>query len=343
MKYTPNFQHGSCRQRCEKAVTWVETHIKRNKNYWLSTREIDRHFSNKPLGLYLRNKLLICVNDYYDHSRGICKTYKRNCAGVDYVKAAIGMGDVVLTPNDDLVAQLESGDFDYATKSNRDFHPLQFKPKIQKRPLLKKYGYRHEYDIKAAAHTLLLQHAQTLGLNIPTPAFDSYILDRTQVRMDLALAVGVDTDTIKSIMTALLQGAYITSWHQSSVFGYLDWNINALTRLKNNTYIQQFQRELKEIWRVVKPSLMCGTYERSDGRVVCMSITPRQKSAVYRQLEESVRVVIIKYLNKHKNKHFFEHDGWSCSSVVDIPMLVREVTRQTGFVIQLDWTIHEYN
>jgi hypothetical protein len=56
-----------------------------------------------------------------------------------------------------------------------------------------------------------------------------------------------------------------------------------------------------------------------------------------------VGVVIQRYLKRTKNKYFFEHDGWSCEKAIDIGQLLREVKNKTGFVIQLDWTIHEYN
>jgi hypothetical protein len=68
----------------------------------------------------------------------------------------------------------------------------------------------------------------------------------------------------------------------------------------------------------------------------------KMKSEIYRFLEEKVRVVIKKHLKKTKNKAFIEHDGWSSERAVDIDRLKYEVEKQTGFVIELDWTIHEY-
>jgi hypothetical protein len=329
--------------RCRTAIEFVETYLRKNSDRPVASRIIDQHFSNKPLGAFLRKHLLICTNDYYNFERGICKQYRLNTDGVKYIKALTGLGDSEIKPDADLVAQLESGNFEYENKSNRNFHPLQFKPKIQKLPLLQKYGYRHEYDIKCAAHTLILQHAQHLGLKKPTPAFDQYISDRTAVRKDLATAVGIEVDTVKLIMTSLLQGGYISSWHECAVFKYLNYDSDRLERLKNNSYIQGFQTDLREIWKTIKPSMDLGTVVRSDGVVISRRISSKKKSQLYRELEQSVGVVIQRYLKRTKNKYFFEHDGWSCEKAIDIGQLLREVKNKTGFVIELDWTIHEYN
>jgi hypothetical protein len=343
MTYIPNFSHPRVINRCRIAIEFVETYLRKNTSRAVASRIIDQHFSNKPLGAFLRKQLLICTRDYYNHEQGICKQYRLNPEGVKYIKSLTGLGDTEIKPDAELILQLESGNFEYENKSNRNFHPLQFKPKIQKLPLLKKYGYRHEYDIQCAAHTLILQHAQHLGLQTPTPAFDQYIEDRTAVRNSLALEIGVDVETVKSIMTSLLQGGYISSWYECSIFEYLNHDINRLYKLKENLYIQQFQRDLRAIWKTIKPSMDLGTVVRSDGVVISRRISSKKKSQLYRELEQSVGVVIQRYLKRTKNKYFFEHDGWSCEKAIDIGQLLREVKNKTGFVIQLDWTIHEYN
>lgn len=342
-KLPHNFSDPRIINRCRTAIEFAETYLRKNTSRPVASRIIDRHFSNKPLGKFLRQHLLICTNDYYNHERGICKQYRLNSEGVKYIKSLTGLGDTEIKPDQDLVAQLESGDFEYDTKSNRNFHPLQFKPKIQKVPLLKKYGYRHEYDIKCAAHTLILQHARHLGLQTPTPAFDQYIQDRTAVRINLAKEIGVDVDTVKLILTSLLQGGYISTWHECAIYKYLNYDFDRLSLLKNNEYIQGFQRDLKAIWKTIKPSMDLGTVVRSDGVVISRRITSKRKSQLYRELEQSVGVVIQRYLKRTKNKYFFEHDGWSCEKAIDISALLREVKNKTGFVIELDWTIHEYN
>jgi hypothetical protein len=103
--------------------------------------------------------------------------------------------------------------------------------------------------------------------------------------------------------------------------------------LREDLYIQQYLTDLRGMWKEIRKHQSMRYKERFNAKM---------KSDLYRFLEESVRVVIKRYLKKNKNKSFVEHDGWSCQTAVDIDRLIFEVKKQTGFVIKLDWTIHEY-
>lgn len=333
--YQPNFSDPRIRRRSIKALEFVEQRIK-NSNTWLSTREIARHFGwprQNSLAQYLRQQLLICTDQYFNMQTGQCKRYTVNQEGTKQIKAQLGITDLAPSISQEHQQQLRSGQFEYLDKSSREYHPLQNLPRRQKVPLLSRHGYRHEYDIKCAAQTLILQHARSLGFDRATPALDRYIQDRTSVRQELSESLGLDTLTVKKCLTAILNGASISQWHENHIFQLVNYSRPHIERLRENLYIQQYQREVRQMWRQIRKSLTLAPRQRFNAKM---------KSLIYRSLEESVRSVIKRSLTKDKNRAFIEHDGWTCQRAVDIDRLCLQVRNKTGFVIELDWTIHEY-
>jgi hypothetical protein len=335
VNYTPKFSDARIQRRISKSLDWCNTYLSQNKRHWLSFTEIQRQFGSqsRPLGQYLRRSLLICVNPYYSNlTESVCKTYKLNLDGYHSLCEAIDY-EPKYHPSVEVLETLDTGEFEYKTVGHRDYHPLQNLPKRIKQPLLASKGYRHEYDIECCAQTLLVQHSRKLGLKKPTPALDRYISDRTSVRSELMTRTGLDSKTIKQILTALLNGSNLSCWHTNSIFAYVNYNKQMIQFLKEDHYIQQYICDVRGMWSEIRKHQSLRYKERFNAKM---------KSEMYRSLEEEVRVVIQRYLKKTKNRAFVEHDGWSCQTAVDTARLTYEVKRQTGFVIKLDWTIHEY-
>jgi hypothetical protein len=297
----------------------------------LSRNEIYKHFGNtsRQPGAYLKQLLLLETDGYYNHITGQCKKYSLRKQNLQELKNLVGYKENT-TVSSLTLQELESGQFEYEHKSNRQFHPLQFKPKRKKRTILSRHGYRYEFDIRAAAHTLLLQHARHLGHTQPTPALDEYLNNRDQFRSYLAHELNTSQKTAKAILTGILQGAVISSWYTSTIFEQLDYNRDRVEHLRSLEFVQQYQTECREIWRTIKVAR--GITTRMNGK---------KKAEIYRELENQVGKTIQKYLNKTNNTYFFEHDGWSCREMIDPMRLCDEVRRQTGFVIELDCTIWE--
>jgi hypothetical protein len=332
--YAPKFTDPRVKAKCLSALEFLEQYVKSTQSNWLSSREIQRQFGSlsRPLGKFLRDTLLICTDPYFNIQTGQCKKYISNPDGVKYIKQQLGIDSVKISVTEQIQHELVTGEFEYTEKSNRIHHPLQRMPRRIKVPILRKNNYRHEYDIQCSVHRLLLQHARNLGMSALTPALDEYISDRTTVRQRLSEECGVSSDQIKQVLTAVIQGGTLSAYHENRIFASLNYNRISLGNLQVNPYILQFKEDCRQIWKTIKPTMSVGTC-RLNGR---------DKSQLYRILEESVRVVIVRSLKRSKNKHFFEHDGWTCQRAVDIDQLISEVRRQTGFVIELDWTIHEY-
>lgn len=330
--YVPNFKDPRIQKRCIGALEFCEQHLAHRKITWISRKEIYKHFGNtsRDLGKYLKDLLLKTEDSYFNMSTGQCKKYSLDRNGFTNLKQSLGIDEVPFGVTDAVSQQLESGAFEYTRLSDREFHSLQFKPKYKKQRILRKFGYRYEFDIKTAAHTLILQYARGLGYNEPTPALDLYIRNKDQIREELAESAGIDSSQTKRILTGILQGASLSPWHTNLIFAQVNYRRDVLEHLRSNTFIKQYQEEVRSIWKHIKNTR--GVTERMSGRV---------KSAIYRELESSVRCCIQKYLKKHKNIHFFEHDGWTCREMPDVNQLLQQVKRQTGFVIELDCTIYE--
>jgi hypothetical protein len=275
---------------------------------------------------------LICTNTHYSTADGRCKTYRLNTEGYLSLCEAISYASKIPI-SEKHTKELDSGEFEYTEKANRDYHPLQNLPKRIKKPLLASKGYRHEYDIRCCAQTLILQYARSLGFKKATDHLDRYISAKTTVRDQLSQRLELDTQTIKRILTALLNGASISAWHENMIFSYVNYNKRMINHLCEDPYIQGYQKEVRDLWKFLRSTRDLDKGERFNAKM---------KSEIYRELEESVRVAIKRHLKKTQNVAFIEHDGWSSQKPVDIERLKYEVKQQTGFVIELDWTIHEY-
>ena len=334
MTYTPKFTDPRVIKSCNNALMYVEQFVK-DQPRWLSSREISKHFSwtGRPLGKYLKETLLICTDPYFNIQTGQCKKYIKNDNGINLIKQKLGVVCIPMVIDSQSNQQLDSGEFEYKESNGREYHPLQNLPKRIKKPLLTSKGYRHEYDIQCCAQTLLLQYSRTKGFNKPTPALDQYISDRTLIRNDLCERLSLENTTIKKILTAILNGGSISAWHENMIFSYVNYNKLMISELSVDPYIQRYQKEVREMWKFLR-----GTQSLREGQ----RFNAKMKSEMYRFLEEEVRVVIKKHLKRTGNKAFIEHDGWSSRKPVDIDLLKYEVKQQTGFVIELDWTIHEY-
>ena len=60
-----------------------------------------------------------------------------------------------------------------------------------------------------------------------------------------------------------------------------------------------------------------------------------------RQYGDQVARSIRKYLKSKRVRFLWVHDGWQCDKAVDPNELLQRVRTQTGFVLELDWTIYK--
>ena len=341
----PKFTDPRVERRIKQALAFCQNWLSTSRPQWLSTREIDRHFgmSARPLCTYLKQELLICVDPYFNGYTGRCKKYILNKKGFDQLSIRVGMKQSTEVI-DQYRDELESGVFEYNDTSNRKYHPIQNIKRAVKKSGLARYGYRFNYDIVACAPTLLLQHARKLGLSTPTPTVDQYLIDRTQMRQAIATDTGIQLEKIKVVVNALFQGAYLSHFYGTRILTELDNNDRHIHALKLNTTIQLMRSEIKQIWQTIIPHMKRELTDKQkiDGSYRFKAITGRKKAELYRQLEQSVLTQIDKYLKKTNNTFLLEHDGWTCKEMIEVNDLIRLVRTNTGYVIDIDCEIIDY-
>lgn len=335
--YKPNFSDPRVHSRAIQALDWVNQYASRNNNTWFSSREIDRQMGNqsRPLGRWLKFKLLICSVSYYDAFSGQCKQYRLNPEGYQEVCGAVGH-----EPRFKITAELEqqfvSGDFEYESKSDRLFASAQFIPKPERRAILENHGYLHHYDVEAAAPTLLLQQALKLSPQSKDlfPSLRRMIGDRSLIRNQIAQEADCDPSEIKFLINCLLQGAVLTTSRFSSIPQRFSFDL--IKRLQVNTTLCEIRNEIRYLWSILREDMPVRYLTDRNGRTRRRALSGRDKSGYYRALEDQVGRVVRKHLKKNSLRYLWIHDGWSCDHVIDDQELIGEVMRSTGFRVKLD-------
>jgi hypothetical protein len=340
--YQPNFNDPRIRETAIRCLTFVELYVRSNVK-WIARNEMYKHFgdTSKPLGRFLKNLVLITVDDHYNYQTGKCKRYRTNPTGVDQLKQLLGIVNFEPKINAELEQQIESGDFEYETKSNRSFNAVQFVPREIRGSLLANHGYRHNYDIVAAAPRLLLQRAKQIDPDFTAPALEQYIQNRNQVRDQIAAHCAISATDVKTVINAMLHGAYISKNSYSQILQQLNYNYAAIDRLQQDPEITQLRTDIRELWKTLRVLFPERFMTNCRGHSVRVRLSGRDKSHLYRQLEDQVGQVIRRYLKRNCVRCLWIHDGWCSDKAIDTAELCAEVRRQTGFVIELDWAVYE--
>lgn len=251
---------------------------------------------------------------------------------------------------------LRGGSIEYTEKSNRLWHTLQSIPSVVRNKFLAINGYVHDYDIKCCNITLLTQHArrcndrdrlQNKGTGKKVPVFNDgpllrYMKAKTDIRQQIADDLGVEVDTVKEVITAILNGAGITR-----KFSVLKKKLGA-----DLAYAFDRHEEIKRIKAGIKSCWECitsyddrrkTTLRKYKGRYIESKkpLSPRQKAEVYFKLEKQVIDSINKFLVDAGNVPYLIHDGWITRKPIDIYELKKFVKKRTGFDIDIAHEILE--
>jgi hypothetical protein len=343
MTYQPNFSDPRIQARVRRTLNFVELYLRPNRTNWVASAELYQVFGNtsREPGRYLKETMLEVADPYYNKHTRACIKYRLNAKGVQQVKQLAGLEDFVPKISLDLEQQLESGEFEYEIKSDRLFNQIQFYNREVRGSVLNNHGYRYNYDIEAAAPTLLLQQAQQRDPDFIAPALEQYITNRSAVRQQLAQACGITQSQVKFVINAVLQGGVISCFRDSRIFNELDCRYEAIRLLQHNPVLSAIRTDIREMWRRLKEDFTPRTVTDRLGRTRSARLSGRDKSGYYRQLESEVGRVIRRHLKRNSVRCLWLHDGWCCDRVVDTPALITEVRQQTGFVIQLDRGVYE--
>lgn len=341
--YQPNFSDPRVLTRVKKALTTVEQYTKSKRKSWISSKELYKHFGNtsRPLGKYLKEMLLTVADPYYNSETGICIKYTRNDEGFKQVMQLAGIDPNQYTISPELEQQLDTGDIDYNAKSDRLYNPLQYIPKQVRGSIMANKGYKYHYDIEAAAPNLLVQHAKKINPQLSVPNLDHYNQNRKQVREQIALACGISSEQVKSVINGVLQGGVVSCWQAGKVFQCLDYSYNAVTNLRHDQTYQGIQKDISKLWKTLKSEFPQRYLTDKNGITRSQRLSSKEKSKLYRELESEVGGVIRRLLKKRKIKCLWIHDGWCSDGFIDPLDVELEVKRLTGYSIKLEWNKYE--
>ena len=341
MTYEPNWTDPRVLIRTQQAMAFVKKYLNETTPKWLSTRWINHpdNFGSHELSKFLRNKLLICTDDRYNKFTGKTKHYLLNQTGFDEINQLLcnninNTYSVAQVP-ERIQTELSTGVFAYNDTSSRLYHPLQNYRRTDKQALLAADGYLYNYDIQCCAPSLIWQYAQRLGMDLYPRAIREYIVNRKQIRNDIATQAEITEQQVKRIINGLFQGAHISRYTQSLVYRELSGDLARIEFLKQMQFIQELQADIKTCWSYIRPVVAKRTIETKTGTRL-LPITGKQKTAVYRDLERLVLNSIRIYLNQTDNQFFAEHDGWTSRQPVDVSALVQHIKLQTSFDIDIE-------
>ena len=369
MNYEPNLNDPRVRERITHAIGFVLGVMSTDKSRPWSTRFIDKYLgqSQRPLGKYLRNKLLICTNDRYSKDSGICKSYLLNQLGLNELKEKLmissseehlnnkKIGKEVKDNNshtlypsvtevcyDQLVVskflkkeyhnQLISGDFEYKEKTYRLWHGLQSVKNEYRAPFLSEYGYIYNYDIESCAPTLLLQYSRQLGNDLWLPKLDYYLNNKNEIRMELGNEAELEPKKVKVLINALFCGARLGNNKSFALSELLEHDTAKIVYLQQNEFISELRKEIKTIWEYITPTM---SRSRNIKTKRLKPISSRDKWNIYFRLESEVMNSIKKFIKQNNLKCFLEHDGWVCDNEINTNELLKAIEIQTGFQIKL--------
>ena len=351
MSYEPNYNDPRVRKRIKKALGFVGSCFKETAPRAWSSRYIDKQLGNQKenRSKYLRNNLLICVNDRYNKDTGQCKKYIKNKTGYNLIRSSLNntsryysVSEVTLIKDwikDEHKNELTTLDFKYEDKSNRLWNPLQRVRKSYKKEILRDVGLKYQYDIQSCAPTLIHQYSQKMQepMDLYLFALCEYLKDRKSVRNQIAQDTEVSPDVIKVIINALLTGAQLGNNKKSDIYKLLNGDTARIEYLKQHPYICQLRADIKTCWDYIKPTLVRKSIVNKNNKTQLLPISSKQKSNVYFQLERKILDAVIEFMtNTGDIKYFLEHDGWSCNKKLDDELLTKWIKDKTGYDIQLD-------
>ena len=338
----PDFNDPRNRARALTAIQFAETFFKRNQSRAISRSLFYTNLGNtsRNPGAWLKNFLFEVADDHYNMATGQCKKYRVKPNSTQALRQQLGLEQESDTAPE-IQEQIQSGEFEYQEKSDRYYNQVQFIPSGRRKRLLAENGYRYLYDIEAAAPTVLYQRAQQVNANFAAPALHNYILNRTQMRQQIAIEASVSVEQTKLVINAVLQGSVLSTYHASRLYHEMDYDYALIQRLKQSQTLTALRKDIKSLWQCLRGEFEREYYLDKNNVKKTKRLSSRDKSAYYRRLENEVARVIQKYLRQQRIRFLWVHDGWQSDNVIDPNELIARVRQQTGFVIQLDYTMLE--
>ncbi len=346
MKYEPNFNNPRVQARTQQAITFCKKYLRDDKPQALGTRWIHHkdNFGNQrnELSKYLRETLLVCIDERYNKDLKITKKYLLNKNGLEFLeekclcnKQKIAYSVVKVT--EQFQNELKAG-IEYKDSSDRLWHWLQHYKREEKQQVFQATGFLHNYDIVCSAPTLLYQYSSQVTPNqTPLTAIEYYIKHRSEIRQRIAFECELDPEQVKKMLNRLFQGGQISLYTESECYKELDGDIAKIMFLKQDQFLTELRADITEMWKRIKPATQKRTKTDKRGRTRNIALNTKRKTGVYRELERQVLDAVIKYLNLTENQFFAEHDGWITKEEIERDELVSYIKLLTGFEVEIEY------
>ena len=355
LDYTPNLQDPRVIKRIRSAVGFTSALLSDHKPRQLAKTFIDKHFgsSNHQLSRYLRNQLLICVDETYDMERGICKSYisnndnlinllgfldKKNGnkhSHITYPSVALLQNTAVEWAKTQYKTELDSLNFEYTEKKHRLYNEIQNIKSQARAKLLADRGLIYNYDIDTAAPVLLYQHS----LKTPSATgevcevIEQYIKDKENIRNKLSQESSLPKENIKRIINAMFSGGFLTTYTDSVVFQMCNKDPAIVRFLQQHPFICGLKADINTMWAPIKADAPKTYYVTKTGKTRKRPFDPRAKWNIYFQLERMILDQVVGYCKELRTNYFLEHDGFRTSNKIDLQDLQLYIKCGTGYNI----------
>ena len=196
------------------------------------------------------------------------------------------------------------------------------------------------YDISNCHYSILYQMAAKHGLSLS--AVGHYLCWKKEVRQQIMLDIGIDSDSAKTCLIALIYGARNGKRDAAENGKYPDAIPNAIgIEAAERLYEHPRWIGLKEDVSKAR-SLLIKRWPRSRARIEnamgkFISETQSKPKILAHLLQgiESKMLEVIRTLHPHKLS-VLEHDGWTSHERLDLNRMQDEIAAQTGFVMEIE-------
>ena len=321
--YKPNLTDPRVQKRLVNVLAWCDLHLSPTSPEPIHHDTLNKIFgpSGRDISIWLRANLLIQHGVYIPGKKSF--SYLLNEEGASKLRAVCTQHMVITSAPDPVEAypELATLTFTYELKSDRYWHPLQNIKRDKKDDFWRPH-LPFNYDIDAAAPTILLQMAKKLGLHkLLGAGIDDYLANKAAFRQHVVDLTGCSLNDAKRLINSLFNGAKLARNDYCSAFRVLDCNLTAMGRLMADQKIRSLRASIKQMWRAIGQKFEVGG--------------SKAKWGVYFAAERRVLEVIRGELDSAGIRYFTEHDGFRTAEKVELAKLQEAIKEKTGFEIKL--------
>lgn len=163
--------------------------------------------------------------------------------------------------------ELITGEFTYFRSkkkmSSRVYHEIINECKFVRNRLMKKHGYRWQYDVKSAFPTLAFFVMRQFRPNVKLPMLEILVSRPDEIRKLIADELDVSVPQVKAILSSMLFGAKLNKvrdlnvLRRYSIFEELEYDLVKWDKLRGMEFIKGFKSEIETL-KLILPQCLFG-------------------------------------------------------------------------------------